>query len=118
MLDISHFHGSRRYQPTASHYGWLLNSFYFNAGLHVEHHDLQSIPWNRMWKLRKLAPEFYENLERIPSFTLLGLQFVFAGHGFFDQNFNHEAHRNAARFAMSPEKAAAKESDGDGLVDA
>lgn len=101
VLGISHFHGARRYQPTASHYGRLLNFFSFNAGLHVEHHDLQSIPWNRMWKLRQLAPEFYQDLETIPSFTWLGLQFVFAGPKFFEENFNHEAHRNAARFAKA-----------------
>lgn len=99
VLGISHFHGARNYQPTASHYGRVLNFFSFNAGLHVEHHDLQSIPWNRMWKLRQLAPEFYENLETIPSYTKLSLQFVFAGRDFFEQNFNHEAHRNAMRFA-------------------
>ena len=29
----------------------------------------------------------------------LALQFVFAGRDFFEQNFNHEAHCNAARFA-------------------
>lgn len=102
VLGISHFHGARRYQPTASHYSPLLNFFYFNAGLHVEHHDLHSIPWNRMWKLRRMAPEFYEQLETIPSYTLLGLQFVFAGRNYFEQNFNHEAHRNAARFDLLP----------------
>lgn len=112
VLGISHFHGARRYQPTASHYGWLLNFFSFNAGLHVEHHDLHAIPFNRMWKLRKLAPEFYDNLETIPSYTLLALQFVFAGREFFEQNFNHEAHRNAARFAGQQGNSAIVASDG------
>ena len=99
VLGISHFHGAKRYQPTASHYGQFLNLLSFNAGLHVEHHDLMAIPWRRLPKLRQIAPEFYQDLETIPSYTLLGLQFVFAGPQFFEANFNHEAHRNAARFA-------------------
>ena len=98
VLGISHFHGARHYQPTASHYGWLVNLVSFNAGLHVEHHDLMTIPWRRLPKLRRLAADFYDDLETIPSYTWLALQFVFAGPRYFEQNFNHEAHRNAARF--------------------
>ena len=74
VLGISHFHGARHYQPTASHYGWLVNLLSFNAGLHVEHHDLMTIPWRRLPKLRQIAPEFYDNLETIPSYTWLALQ--------------------------------------------
>jgi sphingolipid delta-4 desaturase len=105
VLGISHFHGARSYQPTASHYGWLVNLLSFNAGLHVEHHDLMTIPWRRLPKLRRMAPEFYENLEPIRSYTWLGLQFVFAGPQFFEAHFNHEAHRNAARFTTSAGEA-------------
>ena len=100
MLGISHFHGARSYQPTASHYGRLINLVSFNAGLHVEHHDLMRIPWRRLPKLRRIAPEFYNNLEPIRSYTWLGLQFSFAGPEFFEANFNHEAHRNSARFGQ------------------
>jgi sphingolipid delta-4 desaturase len=98
VLGISHFHGARRYQPTASHYGWFVNLVSFNAGLHVEHHDLMTIPWRRLPELRRIAADFYDDLETIPSYTWLALQFVFAGPRYFEQNFNHEAHRNAARF--------------------
>jgi len=101
VLGISHFHGARSYQPTASHYGRLINLLSFNAGLHVEHHDLMTIPWRRLWKLRELAPEFYDNLTPIKSYTWLGLQFVFSGPQYFEENFNHEAHRNAVRLARS-----------------
>ncbi|MEX2176989.1 MAG: fatty acid desaturase [Pirellulaceae bacterium] len=97
VLGISHFHGSRRYQPTASHYGWLGNALSFNAGLHVEHHDLMSIPWRRLPQLRRIAPEFYDDLEQIRSFTGLGLKFVLADRQEFEEEFNHESHRNAAR---------------------
>src|SRR5207248_4407213 len=78
VLGISHFHGARRYQPTASHYGRLVNLVSFNAGLHVEHHDLMTIPWRRLPRLRQIAAEFYDELETIPSYTWLALQFVFA----------------------------------------
>jgi sphingolipid delta-4 desaturase len=99
VLGISHFHGCRRYQPTASNYSWILNILSFNAGLHVEHHDLMGIPWNRMWQLRRMAPEFYDELETIPSYGWLALSFVFYGKERFEENFNHETHRNVARFA-------------------
>lgn len=103
VLGISHFHGARRYQPTASHYGWFINLVSFNAGLHVEHHDLMTIPWRRLPELRRIAADFYDDLETIPSYTWLALQFVFAGPQYFEQNFNHEAHRNAARFKKADE---------------
>jgi sphingolipid delta-4 desaturase len=112
VLGISHFHGSRRYQPTASHYGWLVNMLSFNAGLHVEHHDLSQVPWRRMWQLRQLAPEFYEDLIPIRSYTLLALQFVFSGEESFEQNFNQEAHRHARRMALKGAAAADEASAG------
>lgn len=102
VLGISHFHGARKYQPTASHYGRFINLVSFNAGLHVEHHDLMTIPWRRLPKLRQIAAEFYDDLETIPSYTWLALQFVFSGPQFFEQNFNHEAHRIAARLKPNP----------------
>lgn len=100
VLGISHFHGRRNYQPTASHYGRLINLTTFNAGLHVEHHDIAGIPWFRLWKLRELAPEYFNNLEPIRSYTLLGLQFVFAGNETFEDRFNTETHRNLQRFGQ------------------
>ncbi len=98
VLGISHFHGFKRYQPSASHYGRIVNLLSFNAGLHVEHHDIMGIPWFRLAKLRKIAPESYNDLATIRSYTLIGLKFVFASRKSFEDNFNNEAHRNAARF--------------------
>lgn len=99
VLGISHFHGRRNYQPSASHYGRLINLTTFNAGLHVEHHDIAGIPWFRLWKLRDMAPEFYNHLEPIRSYTALGLRFVFANEETFEDNFNTETHRNVERFS-------------------
>lgn len=101
VLGISHFHGRRRYQPTASHYGVLLNLASFNAGLHVEHHDLAGIPWFRMWKLNRIAHEFYDDLTPIRSYTLLGLSFVFCGRQTFEEEFGNEELRNLRRFSSS-----------------
>lgn len=45
--------------------------------------------------LRRMAPEFYDNLEPIRSYTLLGLRFVFAGQETLEDNFNTETHRGS-----------------------
>jgi sphingolipid delta-4 desaturase len=46
-------------------------------GYHNEHHDLPSIPWNNLPKLRAMAPEFYQDLKYHSSWSRLLLQFVF-----------------------------------------
>jgi sphingolipid delta-4 desaturase len=46
-------------------------------GYHNEHHDLPSIPWNNLPKLRAMAPEFYQNLKYHSSWSRLVFQFVF-----------------------------------------
>jgi sphingolipid delta-4 desaturase len=98
VLGISHFHGTRRYQPSASNYNRVINWLTFNAGLHVEHHDIAGIPWHRLWKLRRIAADFYDDLEVIPSYTLLGLKFVFCSPTTFAAEFDNETQRNIRRF--------------------
>jgi sphingolipid 4-desaturase/C4-monooxygenase len=63
-------------QETASYYG-ALNWLALNVGLHNEHHDFPAIPWNRLPRLKTMAPEFYETLAPCPSWPGLLLQFIF-----------------------------------------
>ncbi len=65
-------------QETYSYYGpwnWIL----FNVGHHVEHHDFPNIPWSRIRKLKKIAPEYYETLYAHKSWTGLLIRFVVSG---------------------------------------
>lgn len=90
ILSNSHFYGFKNeYQPTLSYYGWL-NWITFNFGLHTEHHDLAAVPWHHLGKLRKIAPEYYEDLLKTRSFALIALKFAFGSR----ENFNNEEYRN------------------------
>jgi sphingolipid delta-4 desaturase len=64
-------------QETFSYYG-PLNRLAFNVGYHNEHHDLPSIPWNRLPEVRRAAPELYDTLEYHTSWTRLLLRFLFS----------------------------------------
>lgn len=63
-------------QETFSYYG-PINLLALNVGYHNEHHDFPSIPWNRLPRLRAMAPEFYQNLKYHASWTKLLFQFIF-----------------------------------------
>ena len=62
-------------EESYSYYG-VGNWITFNAGYHVEHHDMPSIPWSRLQRLRRLAPEFYEGRHPYYSWTGLIVAFV------------------------------------------
>jgi sphingolipid delta-4 desaturase len=63
-------------QETFSYYG-ILNIPAFNVGYHNEHHDFPSVPWNRLPKIRAIAPEFYNTLYYHTSWTKLLFRFLF-----------------------------------------
>jgi sphingolipid 4-desaturase/C4-monooxygenase len=63
-------------QETYSYYG-PANLVAFNVGYHNEHHDLPSVPWNRLPDIRKRAPEMYDSLVHYSSWTSLLLRFIF-----------------------------------------
>jgi sphingolipid 4-desaturase/C4-monooxygenase len=64
-------------QETYSYYGGL-NGVNMNVGYHNEHHDMPSIPWNNLPKLKEAAPEFYDNLKYHTSFVKLLFTFLFS----------------------------------------
>ncbi len=64
-------------QETYSYYG-PLNRVNLNVGYHNEHHDMPSVPWNNLPKLRAMAPEFYNSLKHHKSYTRLLLRFLFS----------------------------------------
>ena len=53
----------------------LLRSFEYggrlNVGYHNEHHDLPSVPWNLLPKIKRAAPEMYDTLISHRSWTKL-----------------------------------------------
>ncbi|KAG6850033.1 hypothetical protein H0H93_002238 [Arthromyces matolae] len=62
-------------QETFSYYG-KLNLLAYNVGYHNEHHDFPSVPWTRLPALRKLAPEFYDNIPSHPSWPMVIVNFI------------------------------------------
>ena len=64
-----------RGQETYSYYG-PLNVLSYNVGYHNEHHDFPQIPQTRLYRLRQIAPEFYENLYQHTSWTWVIWKFI------------------------------------------
>ncbi|HXX65061.1 MAG TPA: fatty acid desaturase [Bacteroidota bacterium] len=62
-------------QETYSYYG-PLNILALNVGYHNEHHDLPSVPWNKLPRMKQVAPEWYDNLVSHKSWTKLLWRFL------------------------------------------
>ena len=63
-------------QETYSYYG-RMNGPNLNVGMHNEHHDFPSIPWNKLPEIKKSAPEYYETLKYHTSYVRLFFRFLF-----------------------------------------
>ena len=63
-------------QGTYSYYG-IVNRLIFNAGYHVEHHDMMRVPWVSLPLLSRMAPELYAGLHSYRSWTRLLIRFLF-----------------------------------------
>jgi sphingolipid delta-4 desaturase len=72
---ISEHYVFREGQETYSYYG-PMNALTWNVGYHNEHHDFPYIPGSRLEKLRRMAPEFYENLLHHDSWAATLFHFV------------------------------------------
>ncbi|HEX7573170.1 MAG TPA: fatty acid desaturase, partial [Bacteroidota bacterium] len=62
-------------QETYSYYG-PLNSVALNVGFHNEHHDLPSVPWNKLPRMKEMAPEWYDKLVSHRSWSKLLWRFL------------------------------------------
>jgi sphingolipid 4-desaturase/C4-monooxygenase len=62
-------------QDTYSYNG-PMNRLVFNAGYHVEHHDLMRVAWVHLPAVRRIAPEFYSELAHYQSWTGLLIRFL------------------------------------------
>lgn len=62
-------------QETYDYYG-PLNIVALNVGYHNEHHDLPSVPWNNLPRLKRMAPEMYEPLVAHRSWSRLLWRFL------------------------------------------
>jgi len=60
---------------TYSYYG-PLNMLCWNVGYHNEHHDFPRVPGWRLPEVKRIAPEFYNNLPQHKSWTYVLWRFV------------------------------------------
>ena len=60
---------------TYSYYG-ALNYLCWNVGYHNEHHDFPRVPGWRLPEIRKIAPEYYNNLPQHKSWTYVLYKYV------------------------------------------
>ena len=63
-------------QETYSYYG-ALNYLCWNVGYHNEHHDFPKVPGWRLPMIKKIAPEFYDNLPQHKSWTMVLYNYIF-----------------------------------------
>ena len=68
--------GAKTQQETYSYYG-ALNYICWNVGYHNEHHDFPKVPGWRLPEVKRIAPEFYDNLPQHKSWTMVLVNYIF-----------------------------------------
>ncbi|MBI4419374.1 MAG: fatty acid desaturase [Gemmatimonadetes bacterium] len=90
-------------QETFSYYG-PMNRFAFNVGHHNEHHDFPSVAWDRLPRIRAIAPEYYNTLSYHDSWTRLLLRFLFDQElSLFSRMVRNERNRVALNDEVRPD---------------
>jgi sphingolipid 4-desaturase/C4-monooxygenase len=84
-------------QATANYHG-PLNYLIYNLGYHIEHHDFPYIPYRRLPELKRIAPEFYQEVPYHTSWCKVLWDFIFRddmgpharGIGYLPQGMNQD----------------------------
>lgn len=80
-----HYLFNKGRNATLSYYG-PMNYITFNLGYHVEHHDFPYVPYTKIAEVKRIAPEFYDDLPHHTSWCKVIWDFI------WDSDMGPQAH--------------------------